>query len=146
MSALAAFFRDITLGQARAVLFGAWLLGACTVCLFFAFLSLEQYRTGGASAGWEWLAPTIGPTLALISASAVINALERTPAEDRKLTRPGVFYAILAWSAAYFAALAGAIAISAQWGGAFINAATLLATMQMVLAVLLGVFLAPKQT
>ena len=126
----------------RVALIGAGV--AFAVCLFFAFQSLAQYQSGGASAGWEWLAPTIGPTLALISASAVINALERTPAEDRKLTRPGAFYATLVWSAAYFAALAAAIAMSAQWGGAFINAATLLAAMQMVLAILLGVFLAPK--
>lgn len=146
MSALAAFFRDITLGQARAVLFGTWLFGAFAVCLFFALRSLQAHYAGAMAAAWEWLVPTMGPTLAIISASAVVNAFDRDPAEDRKLARPIVFYVTLAWSILYLGALIAMIWASANtpWDNVYVRAATPIAAMQIVLAGLLGVFLAAK--
>lgn len=146
MTAVVTFFRDITLGQARAVLFGTWLFGAFAVCLFFAMLSLQAHYVGGAAAAWEWLVPAMGPTLAIISASAVINAFDRDPAEDRKLARPIAFYATWAWSVLYLAALVAMIVASASAHGdnVFVGAATPLAAMQIVLAGMLGVFLAAK--
>jgi hypothetical protein len=146
MSAVAAFFRDIKLGQARAVLFGTWLFGALAVFLSVAFASLQQFSAGGAATAWEWLLPAIGPTLALVTASAVVNALEREPAEDCKLQRPIVFAATLAWSLVYLAALIAMIAAATQWDSAPTSAATPLAVMQIILAALLGAFFAAKTT
>jgi len=145
MKAAVTFFREIKLGQARAVLFGTWLFGALAVFLFLAFHSLQQYALGAATA-WEWLVPAVGPTLALISASAVVNAIDRDAAEDRKLARPFVFYATLAWSLVYLAVIVIMIAASANahWDGVYMSAATPLAAMQIILASLLGVFFAAK--
>ena len=146
MSDIVAFFRDITLGQARGVLFGTWLFGAFAVFLLFAARSLQAQHSGATAAGWEWLLPTVGPMLAIIAASAVVNAFERDPAEDRKLLRPIVFYAALTWSIVYLAALIAMIAGSAgaRWDIVYISAATPLAAVQILLAGLLGVFLAAK--
>src|SRR5689334_1075666 len=101
---------------------------------------------GQVPAAWAKITPLILPTVSLVFAGFLANALEPQGADANALPRPVIFYGALLWSAAYIVWLSFTIldahfnARDSHWDEILDAAASPASLVKSTSALLLGVF------